>query len=500
MAGFTRHGVPRSIARDAWWLSAPADGKGSATEPARPSTSSRRLVAPFIGLLIYLTLTDWLIWSGHAFGSLPALFLGFGTTGVFALVFASARAQVVRAFSILTICSLPLLAHAQFLSVVWWITGCAMAFGVLIGWGASRVWIPILSAPFQGFVPVWRELPSYFPTTLTGSIPAAFLRNWGLAIGLGLVFAMLFLIANPMAQLGLDNLLGAFGDLEFDIGRVLFWAFFTLVFTFAIAAAFVPVTEKHCKPRTGGFSDIQLRNALAVFCGLFAAQLLSDLTVLFGDASVMDAATLANYAHRGAYPLVFTALLAGLFMIISRRAARTNPIIKILLAIWVMQNAVLLCLAAWRLAEYTDSHGLTYLRIYAGIWMAMVLAGLGMVGFDLWHPQDDGWLIRWNWRLTLGVLYGVCFVSFSSIIVHNFADRNVAGKPFDTYYLCSELSDEAGYVIMAVHRTQRDFPHCRDVYLPYRLIAARDWRDFDLRLWQLERNLGRVTREHRGGR
>ena len=44
---------------------------------------------------------------------------------------------------------------------------------------------------------------------------------------------------------------------------------------------------------------------------LFALQTAMDMTYLWGGVALPDRMTYASYAHRGAYPLIVTALLAG---------------------------------------------------------------------------------------------------------------------------------------------------------------------------------------------
>ena len=78
--------------------------------------------------------------------------------------------------------------------------------------------------------------------------------------------------------------------------------------------------------------------------------------------------TLAGYAHRGAYPLIATALLAALFVLVTLRpgseTARSRGI-KVLVTLWIAQNLLLVASTMCRTFDYIESYSLTVLRIAA---------------------------------------------------------------------------------------------------------------------------------------
>ena len=59
--------------------------------------------------------------------------------------------------------------------------------------------------------------------------------------------------------------------------------------------------------------------SLVAFNLIFALQNGLDLAFLWSGAPLPGDLTLAGYAHRGAYPLIATALLAGLFVLVTLR-------------------------------------------------------------------------------------------------------------------------------------------------------------------------------------
>ena len=84
---------------------------------------------------------------------------------------------------------------------------------------------------------------------------------------------------------------------------------------------------------------------------IFAVQTLLDLTYLWNGADLPSGMTHAEYAHRGAYPLVVTVLLAGAFALISRPFTDGNRPLRVLLALWIGQNVMLVI---WPAAGFVD--------------------------------------------------------------------------------------------------------------------------------------------------
>ena len=71
-----------------------------------------------------------------------------------------------------------------------------------------------------------------------------------------------------------------------------------------------------------------MTRSLILFNALFAVQTVLDLIYLWGGASLPDGMSHAEYAHRGAYPLVATALLAAAFVLDRDASGRTRGAIR----------------------------------------------------------------------------------------------------------------------------------------------------------------------------
>lgn len=188
---------------------------------------------------------------------------------------------------------------------------------------------------------------------------------------------------------------------------------------------------------------------LILFNAVFAVQTVLDLIYLYGGAALPEGMTYAEYAHRGAYPLVVTALLAAGFVLAAfrpRGPADVSPLARRLVYLWLGQNVMLVASAAWRLGLYVDVYSLTRLRVAAAIWMLIVALGLIWIAWRILAGRDNRWLVRANVLTAAVVLYACALINFDGLI----ADFNVRhcrevrgeGVALDTDYLL-DLGPEA---------------------------------------------------------
>ena len=224
------------------------------------------------------------------------------------------------------------------------------------------------------------------------------------------MFLALFAMANPIISGFLDDI--QIGGLnENDVARFLFWGF---VFV-AVWSTFRPLRPKYpfhrladSEPaRMAGVSVASVTLSLIIFNLLFALQNGMDLIYIWGDVRLPAEFTLAEYAHRGAYPLIVTALLAGLFILVTthpRSEMAGNALIRWLIIIWIVQNLFLVASTAERTLLYIDSYSLTRLRIAALLWMGLVAVGLILVTWRMLRGQSLAWLVNGNLLAAFTVL------------------------------------------------------------------------------------------------
>jgi len=167
-----------------------------------------------------------------------------------------------------------------------------------------------------------------------------------------------------------------------------------------------------------------ITRSLVLFNAVFAVQTALDIAYLYGGRALPDGMTYAEYAHRGAYPLIATALLAGLFVLLTFRpggVAERSGWARRLVYLWIAQNVLLVVSSAWRLSLYVDVYSLTRLRVAAGVWMLLVALALVLLVVRIALRLNNRWLVPANTVAAGLVLYACCFVGFDRLI----ADYNV---------------------------------------------------------------------------
>jgi len=175
----------------------------------------------------------------------------------------------------------------------------------------------------------------------------------------------------------------------------------------------------------GLFSDAAILRSLSLFNALFAMQTLMDATYLWAGHALPAGMTHASYAHRGAYPLVASALLAAAFILLAlqrERSGRKTPFIRALMLIFVAQNILLVLSSILRLELYLAAYSLTYLRLAALIWMGLVALGLVFILIQIFRNLPNAWLLSANALSLTVTLYLCCFIDMPKLI----ADFNLA--------------------------------------------------------------------------
>ena len=267
--------------------------------------------------------------------------------------------------------------------------------------------------------------------------PLRLIGLWVIPVTLAAVFLCLFAIANPIVEKWLrlagdqiNRLITEFEQL-IEPDRVALWLCAAAT-TYALLRASrkfprrlspalrptVPVPIRDDVIAIVPETSIVIR-CLALFNLLFAVETTLDVVYLWGGRTLPNGLNHIQYAHRGAYPLIATALLAGIFVLITfRRNAQTSRhrAARVLVYFWIAQNVVLTLSAAWRLWLLVDTSLLTRLRLATSIWLLLVAAGLVSLIWRIARDRDNAWLIRHNLGMAALTLYACCFLNLDGFI------------------------------------------------------------------------------------
>lgn len=186
----------------------------------------------------------------------------------------------------------------------------------------------------------------------------------------------------------------------------------------------------------GKYTNLVVRCLIAMNL-VFALQLVLDSRYLVLNMPLPEGMTHAEYAHRGAYPLIATAIFAATLVLAVFRPggiAQRSRLAVWLVVLWIAQNIVLVASAAWRLQAYVEVYTLTRLRIAAAIWMLMVAGCLALLLWRIARSRDNNWLTGWAMGWGIAVLWVCGFVPFDPMI----AGYNVRN--------CKEMGGQAGAI------------------------------------------------------
>ncbi|HEV2153976.1 DUF4173 domain-containing protein [Bradyrhizobium sp.] len=355
----------------------------------------------------------------------------------------------------------------------------------------------------------------FFPDALQVFNMSAFTRGlalWLMPVVLGTVFVALFAAANPVIEQWV-SLLNPKVIFEYvSVSRVLFWTLMlALVWPFihvrwrrrkvTVATEVNTVEPPPLPPFVSPefLGPATILRSLILFNLLFAAQSVLDGIYLWGQVGLPDNLTYAWYAHRGAYPLIATALLAAAFVLVAMRPggpAEKSKVIRPLVYLWVGQNVLLVASSILRLDLYVDVYMLTYWRIAAFIWMGLVALGLILIVARIVLDRSNEWLVGVNLIALAIVLYGCSLVNFDAFIAnYNVAHSREAsgnGVQIDINYLLTLGPQALPAIDKAIMLRPGDPESC--------LVSRRDrlveqqrqdlaWRSWGFRNWRLQRRL-----------
>lgn len=499
-------GLPERLAKDAWWFldevhqTPQASGKAEATANiAAPQGNlflTGRMSPKAIGaLVVMILLADQLFWQTQLGISvavytfaLAACMLALKPGGV-------TRKEAALAMAFVAVCVLPVVELVQPLSLLF----CAVAIIGVLAWITTGTY-PKLLQTTKTLIEVWFIGPFLLPIEAATDLRAstsrfdarAALRATALPLGIGGLFLVLFASANPLIEAGLD---GAFDSelvsaeqfsrgVFWVIGACLLWPYLTA------SSRFTALTHKPTGislPLTGLVNASSVRTSLILFNVMFAVQTVSDIGVLSGGMTLPEGMTYASYAHRGAYPLLITALLSGAFAVMIRPMVAQSALLRGLMYLWLGQTLFLVLTAAVRLGLYVEAYTLTYLRVAGFIWMGLIFVGIVLIIVQLAQARPTAWLLRGNGIAVAATLYACCFINFVYLIT-DYNMSHTAPEQLDLDYLCN-LGEQVIPAMMEFGEITDDTACGRGGLPALQFGPIADWQEWGFRRWRLQRYL-----------
>jgi hypothetical protein len=367
----------------------------------------------------------------------------------------------------------------------------------------------LLIGPFRIFIDI-AQSPRWSLTLKSFTV-------WVVPLFLSCVFLLLFSSANPLIETWLSALDPRAAASRLSAVRLLFWGVtLCVVWPFiylkwvcrSLPGSWVSETEPPAAEQAPSelFGAAAILRSLLLFNLLFAVQTALDVVYLWGGVALPDGLTYAAYAHRGAYPLIVTALLAAGFVLAAMRPggpAQRMPVIRVLVFFWVAQNVMLVVSSMLRLDLYVQIYSLTWWRVAAFIWMLLVAAGLILIVARIAFDRSNSWLVRMN-LATAALLACICaFINFPYVIatynVDHSKEMSGNGQTLDFTYLLG-LGPQAlpaidRYLAALTNAYIRDnLTWYRDQLVTNQLAELDSWRAWSFRGYRLKQYLAAIGR------
>ncbi len=270
---------------------------------------------------------------------------------------------------------------------------------------------------------------------------------WVLPVLVTLLFAWLFALANPVLARFFQRVLAALAEYIRlpPPDRIAFWVLMILIVASVMSLRIfrsllgggsrlkgilvwegcsVPWPEAETRQRWDRTATAMMGRALVLFNLLFLVQNVFDVEYLWAGLALPEGVTYAEYAHRGAYPLIAVALLSGVLVMAAFRrdgAARNSAWLRWMVYVWLAQNIFLIASSMLRLEKYVSVYSLTLLRVAAFLWMVLVAAGMILLMYRIYSNRGNGWLVRANLLAVLVLLLGCGFLNIAGFV----ADYNL---------------------------------------------------------------------------
>lgn len=168
-----------------------------------------------------------------------------------------------------------------------------------------------------------------------------------------------------------------------------------------------------------------------------------DISWVWFGFTVPEDFSLKQFVHEGTWALIWSILLSMVVLLyLFRRNLNFHPhnrTLKLLAALWIVQNFILGISVFLRNWHYIGFHGLAYKRVGVIVFLALVLIGLVTLYIKVRDRRSFFYLARVNGWAWFAVLVGLSTVDWDRAIVrYNLAHDNPGEIDIDNYLQMSD--------------------------------------------------------------
>jgi hypothetical protein len=294
--------------------------------------------------------------------------------------------------------------------------------------------------------------------TKTGDTPPSGKKGMNFLIGLAvlvivLIFFFIYKNANPLFEKFTEKI-----NLDFISGA---WIVFTLIGFFIVYGLFrhqritgldtwessLPITLNNqglkikLFEKKGGVFLFVMLNFMLLFINVL------DVVYLYVLNQLPEGITHTQFVHNGVGMIILSIVLGiAIILYLFRNAMNfeeKNKFIKLLVTLWILQNAMMIVSTCLRNYIYVSEFNLTYKRIGVFVYLALSIIGLLLTLYKIQFKKSNWFLVRTNAFCCFLFLCFSSFINWDKLVCEfNIARKAEKLQALDKKYLIS-LSDES---------------------------------------------------------
>lgn len=201
--------------------------------------------------------------------------------------------------------------------------------------------------------------------------------------------------------------------------------------------------------------------------------------------------TYAEYVHNGFAQLSVAASIVIGLVLLTRRSWLEDDAAARRLALTALAGMVgMVAIAFMRVVGYERVYGFTTLRIYAQAYMVVLACMSALLAIEIFRRAPSARFAFHSATAALAVMVGCIVWNTDAWIVRRNVERYQSTGKLDTYYLTSDLSDDATPALVDSVRLLREPERSRVIRFLRRKDIDNHWQPRDWYEWNLRASAG----------